>query len=68
MKRTIGTILLATLLGSPLLACEEQGPMERAGEKVDEAVDEITNPGEGPLEEAGRKADEAVEDAREELE
>lgn len=62
-----GFIAIALVLGVALgsLGCpEKKGPMEKAGEKVDEAVDEVMNPGEGPLEEAGRKIDEAVDDAR----
>jgi hypothetical protein len=69
MKRPIATLLAAMLLGSPLLACErKQGPMEKAGEKIDEAVDEITHPNEGALEKAGRKAGEAIDDAKKKLE
>jgi hypothetical protein len=37
--------------------------MEKAGDKMDEVVDDITHPNEGPLEEAGRKIDEKVDDA-----
>ncbi len=45
------------------LACSEQGPAERAGEKVDETVESIQESldTEGPAEEAGKKVDEAVE-------
>lgn len=69
MRRTISCLLLAVSLASPLVACErEQGPMEKAGEKLDEAVEKITHPDEGALEKAGRKADEAIEDAKEKLE
>jgi hypothetical protein len=49
------------------LGCEEEGPLERAGESVDEAVDDITHPGEGPAEEAARKLGEKVDDAKEDL-
>jgi hypothetical protein len=42
--------------------------MEKAGEKIDEAVDNLTHPNEGPLEKAGRKTDEAIEDAKKKLE
>ena len=65
MKRLVtATILLLLVIGAP--GCKrEQGPMEKAGEKIDETVDKITHPDEGALEKAGRKVDEAVEDAKE---
>jgi hypothetical protein len=65
MQATKGFLVIALALGvtSGALGCREQGAMEKAGEKVDEAVDDITHPNEGPLEEAGRKVGEAVEDA-----
>jgi hypothetical protein len=49
------------------LGCEDEGPLEKAGEKVDETVDDITHPGEGPAEEAARKLGEKVDDAKEDL-
>ena len=66
MKRFLALVGLAAL--AALGACREEGTAEKAGRKLDEAIDEITRPGEGPLERAGRKMDEAVEDAKEALE
>jgi hypothetical protein len=66
MKPTNGFFAIALALGvaSVALACqEEKGPLEKAGEKVDEAVDDITHPGEGPVEEAARKLGEKVDEA-----
>lgn len=59
----VGLTALATLGG-----CREEGAAEKAGRKLDEAVEELRNRGEGPLEELGRKTDEALEDARKALE
>jgi predicted small lipoprotein YifL len=61
MKRNMSlTVLLgATLLG--LMACEDKGPVEQAGEEVDEAVDTIKR-GEESTE---NKVDDAVDEARE---
>ena len=42
--------------------CEKQGPLERAGEEVDEAVDTIKN---GGQESTSNKVDDAVDEARE---
>lgn len=59
--------------------CEKEGPAEKAGEKIDQAVEETKEnlnearetvedkiKTDGPAEEAGEKIDEAVEEAREE--
>jgi hypothetical protein len=52
-------ILLMTL---PLyVACERQGPLERAAEEIDEAVEDIGNGGET----VGNKIDDAIDDVRE---
>ena len=46
-------------------ACEKQGPVERAGEEVDEAVDTIKNGGE---ESTANKVDDALDEARDAVE
>jgi hypothetical protein len=71
-KKFIHTLLLITSLSLAVLTfgCESQGPAEKAGEKVDQSVedtkdaleeasDKIT--GKGPAEKAGEKIDEAGE-------
>jgi hypothetical protein len=68
MRTMVLGIAAAFLLMPALLACNDQGPMEKAGEKMDKAVDDITHPGEGALEKAGRKTDEAVDSLQEKLE
>ena len=55
--------LCAMLLG--LAACEKKGPLEQAGEEVDEAVDTIKSGGE---ESTANKVDDAVDEAREVVE
>ena len=69
MKRgkTLLTSLAMILLTLGLSACEQEGPAERAGEKVDAATErakEAVDP-KGPAERAGEKADEAIERAGE---
>jgi predicted small lipoprotein YifL len=51
---------LAAMLMLGMSACEKQGPLERAGEEVDEAVDTIKN-GE---ESTANKIDDAVDELR----
>ena len=63
---------LAATTALGMAACEKQGPLEKAGEEVDEAVDTIKNGGEestatkvdDALDEARDKAEDAAEDAK----
>ena len=57
-KHTFMLTFLLACLAAPLTGCpEEKGPMEKAGESIDEAVDETGD----ALEEAGDEVEEAVE-------
>lgn len=47
-----------------LQACEEQGPLEKAGEEVDEAVQDIGEGGKS----AGHQVDDAIDDVRKDIE
>lgn len=65
MKTTgklLWSALLAATLSIGLAACEKKGPVEQAGEEVDEAVDTLKNGGEESTE---NKVDDAVDEARE---
>ena len=57
---------ITVLLSVILLGCEKEGPMERAGESVDEAVEETKDAftRDGPMERAGERVDETVEDMK----
>jgi predicted small lipoprotein YifL len=59
--RTLWTVALATALSLGLAACEKKGPLEQAGEEVDEAVDTLKH-GE---ESTSSKVDDAFDEARE---
>ena len=55
-------LLAVLLLTLPLyVACDRQGPIERAGEEVDEAFEDVKNGGET----VANKVDDAVDDVRE---
>jgi hypothetical protein len=63
-------VLCSTLLmmGGALMGvgCQREGPVEKAGKQVDQAVEgakDKLNP-EGPIEKAGKKVDQAVDDAK----
>lgn len=53
--------VLAATAAMGMAACEKQGPLERAGEEVDEAVDTVKNGGE---ESTANKVDDAIDEAR----
>ncbi|MEO6078396.1 MAG: hypothetical protein ABIQ86_01265 [Steroidobacteraceae bacterium] len=55
-----GVLLIAALMGLGLAACEKKGPLEKAGEEVDEAVDTVKNGGKEPV---AAKVDDAIDDA-----
>lgn len=57
-RNVLAVLAAGLLLG--LAACEKEGPMERAGEEVDEAVDSVREGGEN----AANRADDAIDEAR----
>ncbi len=66
MIRVVASALL--VLGGALVGvgCEREGAVEKAGKKVDQAVEaakDKINP-EGPVEKAGKQVDKAIEDAK----
>lgn len=54
-------VLLAAVLVTGLAACEQQGPAERVGEEIDEAVESVRDGGES----VATKVDDAVDELRE---
>lgn len=54
-------VALAATAALGVAACEKQGPLEKAGEEVDEAVDTVKNGGE---ESTATKVDDALDEAR----
>lgn len=60
--KTLGFAALALSASLGLAGCEKKGPLEQAGEEVDEAVDTMKNGGE---ESTASKVDDAVDEARE---
>jgi hyperosmotically inducible periplasmic protein len=64
IKKMIVLISLLAFLGIGTLGCEQKGPAEKAGEKVDEAAEQAGE----KMEEAGEKAGELMEEGGEKLE
>jgi hypothetical protein len=60
----VAWIVTATLVaGLGLVGCEK-GPLQKAGEKIDEATGQDKVIGRGPAEKAGRKVDNTVDDIK----
>jgi len=57
-------VLLACALLTGAVACREEGPAERAGERIDEAVDDVRDRAEEAGEDLDRKMDEVSDEAR----
>lgn len=61
---TLPLLLLGGLFG--ITACEQEGPLEQAGEEIDEAVEDVSQQGDDPINEIDDALDE-VEDAAEDV-
>ncbi len=59
-KNNLAVIALGGLLSLGLAACEDKGPLEQAGEEVDEAVETVRDGGES----TENKVDDAVDELR----
>jgi hypothetical protein len=62
-SRLLATLVLGGVLGTSLIACEEKGPAERAGEKLDDAAKDVK---EG-AEKAGDKIEDAAQDVKDKV-
>jgi hypothetical protein len=59
-NRRAYVVIAAAVVGLGVASCEKKGPLEKAGEEVDEAVDTIKNDGKEPV---SAKVDDAIDDA-----
>ena len=65
MKRQmLAATALGFLVAVGLAACEDKGPMQKAGEKIDRVTDQDKVIGKGPLERAGKNVDAAIKDLK----
>ena len=65
MEGLRGVVIAVAIAASVmLLAGCEKGPMQKAGERVDRAIDQDKVIGKGPVEKAGKKIDKAVDDVK----
>ena len=69
--KTFQTGLIPFVLLLTFTSCEQQGPLERAGEEIDEAVEDVRAGGEttgNKVDDAIDEVADAVENVREDLE
>jgi predicted small lipoprotein YifL len=65
--RSISALVVALFLSLGLVACEKEGPAERAGKQIDQGIENAKDAvrdvfqGQGPAEKAGEKLDRAME-------
>jgi hypothetical protein len=65
MRDTMRQVALTVGLGVALLAgCEQKGPAEKAGQKIDKAVEDTNKDAQKAGEKLGEKLDEAAKKAR----
>jgi hypothetical protein len=57
-------IAVSIAVSAMLIAGCERGPLQKAGERVDRALDTDKVIGKGPVEKAGKKADKAVDEVK----
>ena len=67
--QTVSTFLIVSACFFALPGCQKsEGPMEKAGKEVDQAVENFGEPKAGPLEQAGQAFDDTAEKAGEKIE
>ncbi len=67
--RTVKAFMIVSACFFALPGCEKpEGPLEKAGKEVDQAVESFGEPKAGPAEEAGQAVDDAAEKAGEKIE
>jgi hypothetical protein len=62
-RRTTAMIAAVLFVGLGVAGCE-QGPMQKAGEKLDKVTDQDKVIGKGPAEKAGKDIDKTVRDIK----
>ena len=63
-KRSVRSVIMASLIAGVCLTGCEKGAMQKAGEKIDDATGQDRLIGKGPAEKTGRKIDNDVKDLK----
>lgn len=63
-KKTLVIVLAIALLGIGVAACEKEGPAEKAGEKIDQTLEDAKD----KAKDMGNRVEDAVEEAGDKVE
>jgi hypothetical protein len=64
MRRRVPLLMTAVLFATLGVAACDRGPMQKAGEKIDDITDQDKIIGKGPAEKAGKEIDNTVRDIK----
>jgi predicted small lipoprotein YifL len=63
-RQILAVTAFGVMMAIGLAACDDKGPMQKTGEKLDRATDQDKLIGKGPVEKAGKNVDDAVKDLK----
>ena len=63
-RQILAVTALALVVAVGVAACEDKGPMQKAGAKIDRATDQDKVIGKGPVEKSGKNVDDAIKDLK----
>ena len=63
-RQILAVAALGFVVAVGSVACEDKGPLQKAGEKIDRATDQDKVIGKGPIEKAGKNVDDAAKDLK----
>jgi len=68
-RQTLSAFLVMSAVFFALPGCQKQeGPLEKAGKEVDQAIENMGQPKQGPAEQAGQAVDNAAEKTGQQIE
>jgi len=63
-RQILAVTALGFVVAVGLVACEDKGPLQKAGEKIDRATDQDKVFSKGPVEKAGKNVEDAAKDLK----
>ena len=67
MKSKLFILLLSVLFAFAIVACEKEGPAEKAGEKIDESIEKVEEKVDESVDKVKDKAEEVADDVEEKV-
>ncbi len=66
--QSVSAFLIMSAVFFALPGCQKEGPLEKAGKEVDQAVENFGQPKAGPAEQVGQAVDDAAEKTGQQIE